>query len=96
MTEQEFIDRLPEGTKAPNALEFKFIQNVYMFHPSIDPINGKEQIATLYSMFGMPIIMDMLNTANRVEKIEDEIRSHKLSISRLEAELRTLRDPFNM
>ena len=63
---------------------------MYTFHPSIDPVNGKDQIAMLYSTFGMPIIMDMLTTANRVEKIEDEIRSHKLSIVKLEAELRDL------
>ena len=63
MTDTEFLNRLPEGTRKPNDKEFEKIQFVYNYHPSIDPCEGKHQIAMLYSTFGMRIICDMYETA---------------------------------
>ena len=86
MTDTEFLTRLPEGTRKPNDNEFEKIQFVYDYHPSINPVNGKDQIAMLYSTFGMRIIMDMLDTAQQAELIESERRQLKNRLRELERE----------
>lgn len=90
MTNYEFMQNLPEGARIPSEQEFEIITAVYNHHPSIHPVEGKKQIAMLYSRFGMRIIFDMLPTAYRARDIEDEIRSHKSSISDLEKQLEEL------
>ena len=86
MTDTEFLNRLPEGTRKPTDSEFDTIQFVYNYHPSIHPSEGKDQIAMLYSTFGMRIIMDMLDTAQQAEMIESERRQLKTRLRELERE----------
>ena len=86
MTDTEFLNRLPEGARKPDDNEFEKIQFVYDYHPSINPVNGKDQIAMLYSTFGMRIIMDMLDTAQQAEMIESERRQLKNRLRELERE----------
>ena len=86
MTDAEFLNRLPEGARKPDDNEFEKIQFVYNYHPSINPVNGKDQIAMLYSTFGMRIIMDMLDTAQQAELIESERRQLKNRLRELERE----------
>lgn len=90
MTSYEFIQKLPEGARIPSEEEFEIITVVYNYHPSIHPVEGKEQIAMLYSRFGMRIIFDMLPTAHKARDIEDEIRTQKAIISGLEKQLEEL------
>ena len=86
MTDTEFLNRLPEGARKPDDNEVEKIQFVYDYHPSIIPVNGKDQIAMLYSTFGMRIIMDMLDTAQQAELIESERRQLKNRLRELERE----------
>ena len=86
MTDTEFLNRLPEGTKKPTDKEFEAIQFVYNYHPSIHPSEGKDQIAMLYSTFGMRIIMDMLDTAQQAEMLESERRQLKARLREIEQE----------
>ena len=86
MTDTEFQNRLPEGTRKPTESEFDTIQFVYNYHPAIHPSEGKDQIAMLYSTFGMRIIMDMLDTAQQAELIESERRQLKNRLRELERE----------
>ena len=86
MTDTGFLNRLPEGARKPDDNEFEKIQFVYDYHPSINPVNGKDQIAMLYSTFGMRIIMDMLDTAQQAELIESERRQLKNRLRELERE----------
>lgn len=93
MTDTEFLSRLPEGTKHPTDKEFDLIQFVYNYHPSIHPVNGKDQIAMLYSTFGMRIICDMQDTAKRAQELDDErmeLKARLLGIEREEEELSML------
>ena len=83
MTDTEFLNRLPEGSRKPTESEFETIQFVYNYHPSIHPSEGKNQIAMLYNTFGMRIIMDMYSTAKRAQEIEDERRRLKLRLQEL-------------
>lgn len=87
MSYEEFTARLPDGVKKPTAEEYDAINLVYDYHPSISRNNGKDQIARLYTTFGMRIIMDMKETAKRSE----EILSRK---AELEHELRELNEEY--
>ena len=86
MTDTEFLNRLPEGARKPTDREFEAIQFVYNYHPSIHPSEGKDQIAMLYSTFGMRIIMDMLDTAQQAEMLESERRQLKARLREIEQE----------
>ena len=86
MTDTEFLNRLPEGARKPTDKEFEAIQFVYNYHPSIHPSEGKDQIAMLYSTFGMRIIMDMLDTAQQAEMLESERRQLKARLREIEQE----------
>lgn len=83
MTDTEFLSRLPEGTWKPTDKEFEEIQFVYNYHPSIHPVEGKNQIAMLYSTFGMRIIADMYATAKRAQELDDERRRLHLRLQEI-------------
>lgn len=83
MTDTEFLSRLPEGVRKPTDDEFEVIQFVYDYHPSIHPSEGKNQIAMLYSTFGMRIIADMYATAKRAQELDDERRKLKLRLQEI-------------
>lgn len=80
MNKVEFLKNvcdLTDGTgviKDINENEYAHIEYVYTWHPSIDPVKGKEQIAYLYSNFGMRIILDMLTTAKAAEECELQLK----------------------
>lgn len=86
MTDTEFLSRLPEGARKPTDKEFETIQFVYNYHPSIHPVEGKNQIAMLYSTFGMRVILDMWDTAKRQQEIEDETRACRSRLQELQEE----------
>lgn len=90
MTKQEFLNHLPEGARTPSEQEYEIINFVYNYHPSIHSVEGKKQIARLYSEFGMRIILDMQETAKRMKEISDEIRSLRARIEELEDERQEL------
>ena len=76
MNKQEFMSRVnkwnPE-VKEPTAIEYENIEYVYTWHPSIDSVKGKDQIAYLYVNFGMRVIYDMITTAHLAEEAEAEM-----------------------
>ena len=70
MTKTEFEERIG---KTVSESDYKVIETVYTFHPVIDNVLGKDQIATIYKAGGMRIMRDMLPTAEYVKKLETEI-----------------------
>lgn len=92
MMYNEFINRLPEGTWHPTDSEYKEIELVYAYHPSISGSGheGQEQIARLYSEFGMRIIRDMMPTAREAERLRTELISAKNKVERITEELKEL------
>lgn len=92
MMYQEFINRLPEGTRHPTAPEYDEIEYVYASHPSISESGheGQEQIARLYSEFGMRIIRDMTPTAEKAEQLRTELIAARNKVDRLTEELKEL------
>lgn len=80
MNRQEFNERCKVRV---TDTEYKKIETVYTFHPSISETEGKNQIAMLVEMFGMRIIEDMLPTAEKARDYEDKILATKMKLGTL-------------
>ena len=89
-TQQEFIDYLPEGTRIPNDKEYNDIEFLYNWHPSISRSDdtGKDQIARLYSEFGMGIIRDMYSTASEHNNLCNQIEVAKVAVTFIEGKIK--------
>ena len=70
--------------------DYETIENVYMYHPAIDDIKGKEQIAYIYKEFGMTVIKDMEKRALRYKRTINSINEHERSIQALKQSLKEL------
>lgn len=71
--------------------EYRSIELVYTFHPSISDTKGKEEIAYLFNTFGMRIILDMVDTANKAKRISTDILNTRLLLERYENDYRLLK-----
>lgn len=74
------------------AYDYKIIEFVYMWHPVINNVTGKQQIADLYKLGGMAVIKGMLDIAKQAEKIQRRIEDLKDELNALRGELLYLRD----
>lgn len=54
--------------------DYDVVETVYIWHPSISEVSGKEQISSIYRQFGMPVIHDMLETATYAEELDAQRR----------------------
>lgn len=95
MTREEFekscIEVKPMDTKRPTDEEYKLIEYVYQFHPSISETEGKRQIASLYMDFGMSIIRDMKPRAEVMQKKEDVLRSVQVQLRKVQEDIEEVR-----
>lgn len=69
MMKQEFEALVGQQVSAE---DYKDIEFVYIYHPSIEHVDGKEQIASLYKIGGMRIIRDMIPSAQKMRTMTDE------------------------
>lgn len=67
--------------------EYRVIEKVYVYHPSISETEGKHQIAGLFNNFGMRIIRDMLSTA-------EEAQEYERGISELKERLENIKNKY--
>lgn len=70
--------------------DYKIIENVYMYHPAIDDIRGKEQIVYLYKEFGMTVIKDMEKRALQYKRTLEQINEHERMIMNIKERLKEL------
>lgn len=78
MNKQEFIRKIENIDSnfvnvSISDADYKDIEYVYTWHPSIDAVRGKEQIAYLFTEFGMRIIYDMMPTAWMAQEAEQKV-----------------------
>lgn len=75
MIKSEFIEKLIELGIKENVSndDYAKIEYVYTYHPSISETDGITQIAYLYSVFGIRIILDMIPTAQKAQQYENNI-----------------------
>jgi len=94
MTREEFESQLKELSpipRIPNVEDFKLIEYVYIFHPSISETDGKRQVALLYYEFGIRIFKDMEHTATRNKELSEAIIRTKQQLKNLQYEADQLR-----
>ena len=94
MTRDEFLAHCrscSDNFEVPTEDEYTIIETVYTFHPSIKNVGGKEQIARLYTEFGMILIKDMLATANAAKDLEERIYFHRDEWARYQEKLDNLK-----
>lgn len=72
MQKQEFEERI-ERTVTDE--QYKVIEEVYMWHPSIRNTSGKDEVAELYKSFGMTIFHDMLPRAKKAHELDELLRN---------------------
>lgn len=69
MMKQEFEERV--GVEISDQ-DYKVIETVYTWHPAINEVGGKDQIATLYKTGGMPLINSMMEAASIMQDLDKE------------------------
>lgn len=80
---RKIYDETGESREDPADDEYRDIETVYVFHPSIPNVGGKRVIAELYVNYGMALIYDMLPRAEAIERVEKEVRRAKAEYNRL-------------
>lgn len=84
MQKREFEERI--GTQVLDE-EYEDIEYVYMWHPAIKEVEGKDQIALLYMNFGLSFIRKMLPLAEKMKGLYDKRKSIEKELSQIEDEI---------
>lgn len=93
MMKSEFVALLKEISK--NDLldishdDYCTVKHVYTYHPAII---DKRHVVNLYVNFGMTVINDMVDRADKCAKLEDQIRIAENELEVLRNQLSDLRD----
>ena len=72
--------------------DYSINEYVYTWHPVIDNVKGKHQIADLYKVGGMAVIKGMVEVAKKAERIESRLGELRSEMDYLSARLIELRD----
>ena len=90
MNKQEFLDRI-KTQNIPTDAQYKEVEFVYTWHPSIDEVSGKSQIASLWDIGGIRLIRDMMPTARKAQELEQQIQNTQLQLTNLRSMLANLK-----
>lgn len=94
MTKQEFENALHAYREMKTAIspkDYALIEKVYTFHPAINEVSGKAQVAMLYAEFGIRVFKDMEATADRAMILEQSIRTKRSELAKALDEYEELR-----
>ena len=84
MEKREFEKRIEQPV---SDAEYRVIETVYQWHPSVKEVSGKEEVAELYKSFGMAIFHDMLPRAEKNRELENKLRHAQAEVERIKAEM---------
>ena len=87
MMKHEFEKKLG---KPVTRKEYKDIEFVYTFHPSVSNAEGKKQIVELYKIGGMRLIKDMMPTARKAQELENKIITANVNLMKLKRQFEML------
>lgn len=87
MMKHEFEKKLG---KPVTRKEYKDIEFVYTFHPSVSNTEGKKQIVELYKIGGMRLIKDMMPTARKAQELENKIITANVNLMKLKRQFEML------
>lgn len=80
------------GAPIPTQEEYRLIEFVYNFHPSINEVTGKKQVAWLWCEFGLSIFNDMHPKAVKAEELERALMIARDTVTSLEGKLKALKE----
>lgn len=87
MQKREFEEMIEQPV---SDAEYRVIETVYQWHPSVKEVSGKEEVAELYKSFGMAIFHDMLPRAEKNRGLEKQLRHAQAEVERIKAEMAEL------
>lgn len=87
MMKHEFEEKLG---KSVTESEYKDIEFVYTFHPSVSNTEGKKQIAELYKIGGIRLIRDMIPTARKAQLLDGKIMAANANLMELKRQFEML------
>lgn len=90
MTREEFKERLekiPSKYHSFSTDDYILIEYVYTWHPAIDNMTGKDQIAGIYALGGIMLIRDMYARAKKAEEADRKIRAIRKDIQGMEQQI---------
>ena len=87
MQKREFEEMIEQPV---SDAEYKVIETVYQWHPSVKEVSGKEEVAELYKSFGMAIFHDMLPRAEKNRELESKLRHAQAEVERIKEEMEEL------
>ena len=87
MQKREFAEMIEHPV---SDAEYRVIETVYQWHPSVKEVSGKEEVAELYKSFGMAIFHDMLPRAERARCLEEKLHRAKKEVEQIREEMETL------
>lgn len=90
MQKREFEERI-ERTVTDE--QYKIIETVYMWHPSIRNTSGKDEVAELFKSFGMTIFHDMLPRAKKAQELDEQLRVAQRAVAKIQEEIEELSCP---
>lgn len=80
MKKQEFEDRLQQTVSDD---DYKVIEHVYTFYPTLSEVDGKNQIVTLFKIGGMRLMHDMYPSAILEQSYKDDIKKKEMELYNL-------------
>lgn len=90
MQKYEFEERI-DGKVTDE--QYKIIEIVYMWHPSVRNTSGKEEVAELFKSFGMAIFHDMYPRAKKAQELDKQLRIAKREVLTIQEEIEELAHP---
>ena len=86
--EMGMCDRVAEiSWESLSGADYDLIERVYMYHPAIPDVGGKQAIARLYAIGGLSVIRDMEKTAAREQEREEKRSRLRAQIAELQRQL---------
>lgn len=90
MQKREFEERIESKVTDE---QYKIIETVYMWHPSVRNTSGKDEVAELFKSFGMTIFHDMLPRAKKAQELDEKLRVAQREVDRIQEEIKELSSP---
>lgn len=84
MQKKEFEDLVGQ---ALSDRDYETIETVYLYHPAIRDVSGKEEVAELYKSFGMTIFYDMIARAKWNHDREFLLHHAQAEVDRIREEM---------
>ncbi len=75
--------------------QFRTVKMVYNWYPTIDELEGKKQIVKLYRTGGDALMNDMMETAIKIEAIDQDRKRLKMMIDVLDRRISMIRNGDN-